>query len=326
MVKRKKILVYSTPDCSDNMHANGEFAAQIINKYTDYAFAFRDAAAVTQQELCSANVVAGHPNPQWLKGAKELEWLHVQTAGVEAYADASLYANKNVIVTRTAHAFDTPVAEHVVAMLLSLLRLIPQNVRQGAACFLKREHPIRELTGARVLVLGAGALGTAVARCLRGFSTSIWGVCRHPEKLRDGFEKMLAPGELSQGLSWADVVINVLPLTKETERLVDDAAFSRMKEGAVFINAGRGRSVDTDALVKALRSGKLSAAGLDVTEPEPLPPDHVLWRMENVLITPHTAGFSLCASQRQFRCFVELLDIYLQGGEMPDQVDLRAGY
>jgi phosphoglycerate dehydrogenase-like enzyme len=192
-----------------------------------------------------------------------------------------------IVVCRAVGVHDGPVSEWVVAAILAMQRRLPLFIdfqrraewnRTGAA-----PATIDDLEGQTVLVVGHGSIGRALAARLAPFGARVMGVARHA---REDAQPVSALTEL---LPQADVVVDLLPLAPETEKFVDAAFLARMKPGALFVNAGRGKTVDTEALVQALRSGRIRAA-LDVTDPEPLPPDHPLWREPNVLITPHVAG------------------------------------
>jgi phosphoglycerate dehydrogenase-like enzyme len=192
-----------------------------------------------------------------------------------------------IVVCRAVGVHDGPVSEWVVAAILAMQRRLPLFIefhrraewnRSGA-----EPATIDDLEGHTVLVVGHGSIGRALAARLAPFGVRVIGVARHA---REDAQPVSALMEL---LPQADVVVDLLPLMTETEKFVDAAFLARMKPGALFVNAGRGKTVDTDALVEALRSGRIRAA-LDVADPEPLPSDHPLWRQPNVLITPHVAG------------------------------------
>jgi phosphoglycerate dehydrogenase-like enzyme len=165
---------------------------------------------------------------------------------------------------------------------------------------------IRDLEGQTVVIVGHGSIGRALEARLSPFGVRVIGVSRHG---RDGSQPVSALPDL---LPTADVVVDLLPLTPETEKLVSRDFLARMKPGSLFVNAGRGATVDTEALLDALRAGRVSAA-LDVTEPEPLPADHPLWRAPNVLITPHIAGATARWFPRGYRFAGEQLRRYVAG-------------
>jgi phosphoglycerate dehydrogenase-like enzyme len=215
-----------------------------------------------------------------------------------------------IIVCRAVGVHDGPVSEWVVAAILAMQRGLPAFIefqrrsewnRSGA-----QPATIDDLEGHTVLVVGHGSIGRALAARLAPFGVRVIGVARHA---RDDARPVSALPEL---LPEADVVVDLLPLTPETARFVDAAFLGRMKPGALFVNAGRGKTVDTAALLEALRSGRIRAA-LDVTDPEPLPADHPLWHAPNLLITPHVAGSVTRWEERGYRFAGEQIRRYAAG-------------
>jgi phosphoglycerate dehydrogenase-like enzyme len=208
-----------------------------------------------------------------------------------------------VVLCRAVGVHDVSVSEWVVAAILAMQRHLPDFMDQQRRDEWNREiaegdkswtHPIEDVEGKTVLVVGYGSIGRAVAARMAPFGARVVGVAQHP---RDDAQPT---GALPQLLPEADIVVNLLPLKPETERLMDATFIAQMKPGALLVNAGRGKTVDTDALVAALQAGRIRAA-LDVTDPEPLPADHPLWRAPNVFITPHIAGTVARWEQRAYR-------------------------
>ncbi|MDL2288922.1 D-2-hydroxyacid dehydrogenase, partial [Oscillospiraceae bacterium OttesenSCG-928-F05] len=181
-------------------------------------------------------------------------------------------------------------------------------------------------SGSTVLILGAGDIGRETALRLKGFGCRILGLRRSPGGAVEGYDAVYGMEALMGALSEADYVLNILPATKETARILGTAQFAVMKPTAYLINIGRGTTVDTDALVFALQSGLIAGAALDVTEPEPLPAESPLWAMDNVLITPHASGFSAGADRRRLELFCDLLTRYLAGEPLYHTVDFDKGY
>jgi phosphoglycerate dehydrogenase-like enzyme len=219
-------------------------------------------------------------------------------------------APEGVIVCRAVGVHDGPVSEWVVAVILAMQRRLPEFIEfQRQAEWNRKPFDatgIDDLDGHTVLVVGHGSIGRAVAARLAPFGVNVMGVARHQR------EDARPVSELPALLPQADVVVDLLPLTKETERFVDGAFLGRMKSGALFVNAGRGKTVDSDALLEALLAGHVRAA-LDVTDPEPLPSDHPLWRAPNLLITPHIAGGVARWDARGFRFAAEQIRRYAAG-------------
>jgi len=211
---------------------------------------------------------------------------------------------------------DVPVAEWVVMALLALLKDLPGFLEAQKE---RRWAPKRllDLEGKAVLLLGYGAIGRAVAERLRPFGVELLPVARHA---RPG---VYTPQDLPHLLPQADAVVLLLPLTPETRGMVDRDFLARMKPGALLVNAGRGALVHTEALLEALEAGRVRAF-LDVTEPEPLPEDHPLWRAKGVVLTPHVAGLSEGFHRRAARFLAEQVGRYLRGEPLLNVV--REGY
>ena len=199
---------------------------------------------------------------------------------------------EGVVVCNARGVFDVPLAEWVVGAILAMERGLVQ-ARDAQASHAWTSFEPRELAGRRVVILGQGSIGTAIADRLRPFGVEIVGVAR---TARDG---VLGMGDLDGVLPSAEILVDMLPLTNETAGLLDARRLALLPDGALVVNAGRGRTIHTGALVHELEAGRLRAA-LDVTDPEPLPADHALWGLPNALITPHIAGDSPGAAARQF--------------------------
>ena len=199
---------------------------------------------------------------------------------------------EHVMVCNARGVYDAPLAEWVVGAILAMQRgLVQSRDAQARGAWEAIEPP--ELSGRRVVILGLGSIGTAIADRLRPFGVEVIGVGR---TARDGVRGL---ADLDEVLRDAEILVNILPLTSETRGLLDARRLRLLPDGALLVNAGRGRTIETAALVEQLRAGRIRAA-LDVTDPEPLPPDHPLWGLPNVLITPHMAGDSPASTIRTF--------------------------
>jgi len=230
---------------------------------------------------------------------------------------------RGIRVTNTPGILTEATADLAFALLLAAARRVAEGdrfVREGRwRCWLPTGFLGPEVYGATVLVVGFGRIGQAFARRARGFGMEILYTSRVPKP-----EAEAALGArrvaLDEALPEADFVSLHVPLTPETERLFDEARLFRMKPGSVLVNTARGRVVDTEALVRALQEGPLFAAGLDVTDPEPLPPDHPLARLENVVLTPHVGSAGRRTRERMARMVAENLLAGLAGKEPPNPV------
>jgi phosphoglycerate dehydrogenase-like enzyme len=231
-----------------------------------------------------------------------LKVLQTQTAGVD---NVERHVPASVTLCNARGVHDASTAELAVALILASLRGLPDFVRQAqTGTWQNGMRPA--LADRRVLLVGHGSIGAALERRLDGFECELVRVARRARDGVHGWE------QLPQLVPEADVVVLLVPLTDETRHLVDAAFLARMKDGALLVNVARGPVVDTDALVAACASGRLSAA-LDVTDPEPLPADHPLWRTPGVLISPHVGGASTAMQPRVIRLIREQLGRFAAG-------------
>ena len=218
-----------------------------------------------------------------------------------------------VVLCSAVGVHDASVSEWVVAAILAIRRRLPEFGELQSRSEWNREiadphvgDPVDDLEGKTVLVVGYGSIGNALASRLTPFGARVVGIAQHARP------DAVTPEALPRLLPAADVVVDLLPLTPDTRKFVDAKFLSQMKPGALFVNAGRGGTVDTDALVDALRGERIRAA-LDVTDPEPLPSDHPLWTAPNVFITPHIAGTVARGEHRAYRFAGEQIRRYATG-------------
>jgi phosphoglycerate dehydrogenase-like enzyme len=223
-------------------------------------------------------------------------------------------------------------AEHTMGLLIALARNFPDSVRHQDRCHWGQQDiwdkPARltELSGQVLLIVGFGSIGRELAKRAHPFDMRIWGVTRSGKSDSPHTEKIVPASQLEEVLPHADYVVIAAPETSETQHLIGAGQLARMKRGAHLINIGRGSLVDQDALIRALESGHLGGAVLDVTTPEPLPPESPLWRAPNLFITPHTSAVSDRLWLRQTSILSDLLERWFDGRELFNQVDLSRGY
>lgn len=277
-----------------------------------------------------ADGVIGGVDAALLDAAPKLRWAQVGSAGVERYVGLPRIADRSVVLTNAQRLYGPEIADHALAMALALLRGLPAaigNARERRAWDLgESEEQLAELRGRTVLVAGLGGIGREVAR--RAAAAGARVVATNPPgraRPRD-VERVAPPEALRELAAQADLVFVCVPLTPATERMCDERFFAALKPGARLINVARGKVVDTAALLAALKSGRLAGAGLDVTDPEPLPPDHELWTLPQVIVTPHVAASSAEAGERQRLLFRENLRRFAAGEALLSVVDPAAGY
>jgi phosphoglycerate dehydrogenase-like enzyme len=223
------------------------------------------------------------------RGGGRLRVIQTLSAGVDWLVGR---VPEHVMVCNARGVYDAPLAEWVVGAILAMQRgLVQSRDAQARHEWGVIEPP--ELSGRRVVILGLGSIGTAISDRLRPFGVEVIGVGR---TMREGVRGL---ADLDEVLHEAEILVNILPLTGETTGLLDARRLGLLPEGALVVNAGRGRTIETPALVEELQAGRIRAA-LDVTDPEPLPPDHPLWVLPNVLISPHMAGDSPASTIRAF--------------------------
>ncbi|UYO04886.1 D-2-hydroxyacid dehydrogenase [Paenibacillus sp. PSB04] len=258
---------------------------------------------------------------QVLNQDSRLKWLQTWSAGVDTLPLDKL-EQKGVLLTNSSGVHAIPISETILGMMLSFSRQLHVSVRNQLkhSWETKLAAPGRdtlsELHGRTAVIVGVGEIGSETARLAKAFGMRTVGV-RRSGKADPHVDEMFTMDGLHKALSQGDYIISVLPLTDETHHLLNAAAWAAAKPGACFINAGRGPTVDTASLLGALRSGQISCAGLDVFEKEPLPEDHPLWDMEQVIITPHVSGSTDRYTERVIDIFVENLKAYVQGKELP---------
>jgi phosphoglycerate dehydrogenase-like enzyme len=264
----------------------------------------------------------------WLRDAwhraGSLRWLHAASAGVDAVLLPEV-VDSDCVVTNSRGVFDQPIAEHVLCTLL----LFAKDMLESLA--LQREHRWQHresetLAGRRLVIVGVGGIGRAVARLARAVGMDVTGVGRSARDEDPDFAAVVGAGGLDAALAVAEFVVVATPLTPQTRGLFDADRFARLPVGARFVNVGRGALVDEQALVEALRSGQLGGAALDVFATEPLPANSPLWDMRNVVVTPHMAGDFVGWREALGALFADNFARWMAGDPLRNVVDKRKGY
>lgn len=279
-----------------------------------------------------ADGVIGFCTPELVRAGKQLRWIQVLSAGVENYISIPELVQSDIVLTNTQKVYAPEIADHALAMLLAFTRglraQIPHQINE-ANWGLPRgfnESQFIELQGKTVLVVGLGGIGTETARRANAFGVRVIAVDPKITERPNYVHHLGKPDELRSIVGQADAVINCAPLTKETTKMFNADLFAAMKPSAYFISVSRGKLTDTDALVYALKNRQIAGAGLDVTDPEPLPPGHELWKMPNVIITPHVASRSEPRDERMWLMYRENLRRFAEGEALLGVVDKKNGY
>ncbi len=279
--------------------------------------------------LAEATCVFGEPTLEEIAAMPRLRWIQMSWAGADRYTAAPDFP-RNIQVCCATGAYGGVIAEYLFGAILALYRHLPTYVRQMDSGLWRPRFPGRGIEGKTVLILGAGDIGTAFAKRLRPFGARVLGVRRTAGACPPEYDEMHTLDHLPALLPRADIVSCSLPNTVETRGLLDEAALRSMKPDALLLNVGRGTLLNPDVLAKVLASGHLSGAALDVCEPEPLPPGHPLWAMDNVLLTPHIAGIGFGNVPETAGKIVRLccrnLRRLLDGEPLESRVDFATGY
>ena len=280
--------------------------------------------------LAEAQVILGFCSPQLIRTAKNLHWLQHFGTGVDRCLLSPEAQDADFILTNAQHTAGPPIAEHVIAMLMMLTRnlqyfhhLQQEQVWQRPP---DTPSPMIEIGGKTMLVAGLGGIGTEVARRAAGLGMRVIATRRSSREGPGFVDYVGLSDELLDLAAQADVIVNALPLTRETTGIFGREFFDALKQGAYFISIGRGKSTDTVELIAALKSGRLAGAGLDVTDPEPLTKGHELWSLPNVIITPHISYMTDRGIERNILVITENLRRYINGERMLNVVDIDRGY
>jgi phosphoglycerate dehydrogenase-like enzyme len=315
--------------CNNDFGPNDERElALLIDGATDHRMLMFDEADFSDQArlaLQTADVAFGYPTPELVLEAKSLRWIQLNSAGYTSYDHdeiKSRLVSKGVLLTNSSAVFDEPCAQHLLAMITGLARQLPAALDSQRA---DKSWPMsslrstsRLLNGQTVLMLGFGAIARRLVELLRPLHMNLMAVRRNVE----GNEPihLVDIAQVDELLRLADHVVNILPANDQTKEFLNATRLGSLKRGAIVYNIGRGSTLDQDALQAELASGRLAAAYLDVTSPEPLPPDHPLWTTANCFITPHSGGGHSNEKERQVKHFLNNLRRFERGEELVNRV------
>jgi len=284
------------------------------------------------QELPDTDIFVGASlRPEQFQHARKLKWIHSTAVGVSQLMYSELRSS-GVILTNPSGILSALMAEHTVGLMIALARHFPDSVRyQDRARWSQIEvssqpGPLTELNGQLLLIVGYGSIGREIARRARAFDMRVWGVTRSGKGDATHTEKILPIAQLEDALPHADYIVLSAPDTQETQKLLGPAQIAKMKPDARLINVGRGSLLDEAALIRALETGALGGAALDVAAAEPLPAESPLWKAPNLFITPHTSGVSDRLWQKETKLLMDLLGRWFDGRDLFNVVDFTRGY
>ena len=279
-------------------------------------------------DVSGCEVLFGFIGGDTIKAAKNLKWLHAQSAGVDHYIRPETGLPEHVILTNSAGAYGLSISEHLITVTMMLLR------KMGGYCLLQAQSKwqslgtVRTIYQSSVTVVGLGDIGGNYAARCHALGARVRGVARSRREKPDYLDALYAADGIDEALSGADIVALCLPDTGKTRHLLSRGRMAALKKGALILNIGRGSAIEQDALIELLESGHIGGAGLDVTTPEPLPQDSKLWGMPNVIITPHVSnGVSLGATlDLTVDKFIRYLGDYIAGRGFAHTVDRALEY
>jgi phosphoglycerate dehydrogenase-like enzyme len=277
--------------------------------------------------IADADVFIGFCRPQVLKQLENLRWIHTYLVGVDRCLSDPGVRKIDFIMSNNQRVSGPSIAELAITMTLMLSRKLPYyQEQQDQQRWARNAELSTDLSGKTLLILGLGGIGTETARRASALGMRVIATRNSSREGPEFVDKVGLSDEMYEFAGEADFVVNALPLTDKTNGLIDSRFFDALRPGAYYISVGRGKTTVTDDLVVALNDGTLAGAGLDVTDPEPLPSDHPLWVAKNVVITPHIAGRNFDAVQRTLIIARENLRRYVLGEKLLSVVDVERGY
>ena len=304
--------------------APASIAGQVSQAFPDIEVvtATRSDAAMQMEGVdvllswCSEDIVSA---------SDSLRWVQIFSSGAERCMSTEKIVDGSVLLTNGQKMTSPAIGEHAVAMTLSLSRNLVQYAKAMDEAPWERANSIETVSGKTMLVAGLGGIGRETAKRAHALGMRVIGTRNSSREGPDYVDYVGLSDELLEMAAEADVVVNALPLTEKTMGLFNEEFFNAVKPGVVFVNVARGGSVVQEDLIAALEDGRVAGAGLDVTSPEPLPADHPLWQMDNVLITPHIA-WAGADRQRVAMLAIENIRRYIAGDRLLNVVDPSRGY
>ena len=298
----------------------------LINRFPQVEFVFQKG--LNERDIVNAEIIVTYGEDlqaSHIEAAKELKWVMVASAGLEKMPLQEI-ENRNILLTNVRGIHKIPMAESVLAHILSIKKSLPIIAENQKNAVWSKRVPSTELYGSTALIMGPGAIGGEVGRLLQAFGVRTIG-CNRSGKTAPYMDEMVSISSLKEALPKADIVVSILPSTKETRGLFTYNHFQAMKSSAIFMNYGRGDLVQEEDLMKALNDNCIAYAVLDVFEQEPLESGHPLWNMSNVIISPHISSHSSQYVVRALEIFSRNLSAYLNhGNDFENVIDASKGY
>ncbi|MBM7097768.1 D-2-hydroxyacid dehydrogenase [Bacillus sp. H-16] len=301
---------------------------ELPNLFPEVTFSFNESIDEAEKDLPYADILLTYGEDltdDHIVQARNLKWIMVISAGMEKMPFDAI-AKKDILITNARGIHATPMAEYTLAMMLQVSRHAKGIIEQEQNEVWSRKLTMTELKGKTIGVLGAGAIGSEIARLAKAFGMTAIGLNRSGRPV-DHFDTIITFKDLNQLLNQSDYVVSVLPHTDETDGMLTTGSFKAMKKEAIFINIGRGTVAREDVLLQALQNKEISHAVLDVFEEEPLPKGHPFWKTDRITVTPHISGISPEYQPRALEIFKNNLKVFTGGGtNYQNKVDPSKGY
>lgn len=306
-----------------------ELLNQIVEVIPDWEVIASKEKGIWEPHLKDAEIAAGFQFSSQTKDlvfSEKIKWLQSWSAGINHYP-LEEFRDKGIVLTSANGVHAYPISETIFAFMLGLTRKIHTYVKNQQSKIWHHSNMRLEMHEKTIGIIGVGAIGKETAKIAKAFGMEVLGV-RYSGREEEYVDEMFTPDQLNDVLPRCDYVVVTLPLTKDTYHMFDKEQFKQMKNSAYFINIGRGSIVNEEELILALQNGEIAGAGLDVFEKEPLNEDSPLWKMENVIITPHTAGSNIHYNKRVVEnILLPNLKDYLSGKNPSiNRVDFSKGY
>lgn len=300
---------------------------RLQSKLPEAEYIYIKREEVTEELVKSADIIIGNVPPQYIKESSKLKWLQLNSAGTDGYCEEGVMP-KGAYLTNATGAYGLALSEHMLGMLLEIKKKLNLYYINQKQHIWKDEGNVTSIEGSTTLVVGLGDIGGDFARKMKALGSYTIGIKRTPGQKPDYLDELYTMEALDNLLPRADVVALSLPGTKDTYHLFNKDRFNLMRKDAIILNIGRGSAICTEDLCDALENGVISGAGLDVTEPEPLPAEHRLWDVPGVVITPHISGFFHLPEtlRRIVNISIENLERFNRQESLRNIVDFKTGY
>ena len=310
-----------------NFYPTEDEMRRLRESFPSVDFTVRKRRDYDASDIASFDIIMGFPRAEDLKQATSLKWLQTPSAGVDQFADTTIFAHPHVILTKASGTYGRQIGDHVIGFIIAHNHSFlthHENMKQRKWQLI---FPQKDLRHSTVAIIGFGDLGRQIARKSKALDMEVLVIRkREMEGTQHIVDTFFTADNIHEAIGKADYVVLAAAGTQATHHLIDSSMITHMKQGSVLINVARGSLVDEKALIGALESHHLGGAYLDVTEQEPLDPESPLWLMENVLITAHCSGLSRNSSSLVYELFTRNLTSFLTGQELQNVVDFSQGY